>query len=296
MRRETIYLIGLCFLFSYMGVGCYEEYDDALANEEQAEITDWESAEGSDISANQSTLVATLETEPDHTVEFHDFGKGALIVETGPAYAESLFEKAGVGRNDVVTIWKKMTSKKPVPPALVELQQRLKKRGENSGSQAEPESTPIVEAGSVQFPEPTAEESISRRDGIARGVQPLTAVCNNGCCDWDWLNTFNECRDNWDYGWFLFTAGYSWANVYDIAWFRGLVCSAVGTSRWKAKMSDGIGITKDIPEARFMRWGWSAGYDAIFCAGTCAEDLKSSVNTSSTPHLHTYCGYTQKDW
>lgn len=133
-------------------------------------------------------------------------------------------------------------------------------------------------------PEDTTGGADERSEGNGALVM---SGCNNGCCDFDWLSTFWWCPAPWDFNWFLCNYGWSFANGNDEIFYDGFVCSAEGTSTYKVTV-DGDGGIGSVPRATWKTYSWTAGWVPIF--GWDEEDVRSTANSSASPHLHTYCG------
>jgi hypothetical protein len=231
------------------------------------------------------TPVATLPLEGGSVLEFYDFGTGAVVSETGLAGVKPRFNPQGAlgsqGAADatqLVSIWESMASHRAVPQALIDLQQRL--------STLPPEAVEAADVPLVVDGKPLAE-----RQPSPRGDDLLAAPsgCNNGCCDYEWLSTLPQCQGNGDYSWFLYNYGYSHANSGSVGMYRGLVCSAEGTSTYRVAVTGGGG-TWSIPEAYYRTYFWMAGTTCNPFCHYATKTVSSSVNGSGDQHLHTYCG------
>ena len=219
--------------------------------------------------SNSPKPVASLRLENGNMLEFFDFGSGALASESGAAYTAPMFNGQVKHTNQLVNIWKSLAPQTPVPVALDNLQARLMNLPENVARSA---GTSKPATGGIE------------------GIVPMSQNgCNNGCCDYAWLSTFSQCTvGGADYSWFLYNYGYTWSNVGNVNDYNGMVCSAQGTSQYSVNLG-GSGGVWSVPEATYRTYGWLAGW-SVWCFGFCNEDLSSTVNTSTSQHLHTYCG------
>ncbi len=227
--------------------------------------------------------VAQIALSKDHSIEFYDFGNDALIAEVGQAGAEHFFNdqneprallKNGAARTGLLSqVWKSISPETPVPKALLDIQARW----ENAPpSQPNPASIDLLpyEASGLNM-------GLSREISAPLRKSAAPVGCNNGCCDYQWLSTFNECKLIHDNNWFLYNYGWSYANFGDVDSFEGMVCSATGTSTFKMTMSDGTSGTWSIPQATYRKVYWTSGIWGF------NRTLNSSVNSSTYPHLHT---------
>jgi hypothetical protein len=221
---------------------------------------------------------ASLKLPNGNTLEFHDFESGALLIESGEAGVVSAFSdeespaakslKALNAEDRIAGVWKAFAPDRPLPMALAAMQVRWK------GNRL-----PAVPAKPTLF-EGFGPSAISRTGApLAKSAAP--DGCNNGCCDFQWLSTFSDCKRLHEYNWFYFNAGYSWQNANGIDHMEGMVCAANGISQWKMNIN-GSGGSWPVQPAHYKHWSWIAGW--------FDQDMKSSVNTSAAQALHTYCG------
>jgi hypothetical protein len=136
-----------------------------------------------------------------------------------------------------------------------------------------------------------ASGAAGAQSGGQHGILP-DDPCSNGCCDASW--TANLCDPGFagaDYQWYLFDYGNSFANSgsADVHEFWGAACAAIGTSTWVIN-SNPHGGTWSVNEGTYRWYYFNNGNDQY---GHCYVEntaTNTSVNTSSNPHLHTYCG------
>lgn len=249
----------------WAGLGCTAIVDDPVPGSGAYNIS---------VELTVDRPVAALALENGNSVEFYGFPRGALIVESGGAYTPPSSVARGKHADQLVNIWMDLAPTEPVPAELSMLQTRLMNLPPRSGDD-------VDETGR------DAWDGIG--DGTADGQEnvQLMSGCNNGCCDFNWLSTFWQCQSPWDYSWFLYNYNWSYANGDDQIYYDGFVCSAVGTSTYKVNV-DGGGGTWSVPEATYRTYSWTAGWVPIF--GWDEEDVRSNVNSSTNPRLHTYCG------
>ena len=234
-----------------------------------------------------------------NTVDIYNFHKAALVLERGEAYtAPRVPALAGSMRADrLVELFHSLRPDLPVPAGLVDLQRELTTaRGPAPTQEAARKLT--AEAQALSQAALVAPGGVSgggqvahTRDGI--GVQTNSLIgCNNGCCDTDWTrNTL--CSDytakfGWDYTWYLFNYGWSYANSSSNWYYGGTMCSATGTSTFRVSVGDGDGGTWSVLQQHYLLWWWAAGTD--YWGNFNMEPVSSSVNSSTDSHLHMYCG------
>jgi hypothetical protein len=236
--------------------------------------------------SSQLKPVAQITLSNDHSIEFYDFGQDALIAEVGKAGSEQFFKegnqprdllKNGVARTELLSqVWKSISPATAVPQSLLDIQARWKGAAPAQPSPSQIEIKPF-EASGLSLGQSRETSSPLQKAAAPQG-------CNNGCCDYQWLATFNECKLIHDYNWFLYNYGWSYANSGDVDYYEGMACSASGTSTFKLSMSDGTGGTWSVPEATYRRVYWTSGFWGF------NRSMTSSVNSSTNQHLHTYCG------
>ncbi len=225
------------------------------------------------------TPVASLTLKNGNTVEFYDFGTAGLVMESGAAYtAPVVTGNQKISPEELVPTWTKIADGAPVPAALQQLQERLLSQSGTPHSEPIKDVAPSRGAVSLSaLPEVQAPQISARSlDG-----------CNNGCCDYDWLSTFSQCQNPEDYSWFLFNYGATWENSgNDVQAYVGMVCSASGTSTFHVAIGS-AGGDWNVPEATWRSYSWTA-----YCPwwGCYDDPARTSVNTSTDMHLHTYCG------
>lgn len=226
--------------------------------------------------------VADITMPNGNKVEFYDFGHGVLVSETGvagttPAMdngdAAAALEKNIAGSEKLAAVWRSVAPNEAVPASLQAIQKRWANQPAHTLSTSKPTITPEF-SGIPMGPALGAS--------IPLGKTAAPVGCNNGCCDEAWLKTLSYCKLHYDYSWFLYNYGYSYMNASGIDNYKGLVCSAAGTSTYKVNVSDGHGGTWNVAQATYRTFSW--------VAGIWDRNVTSSVNTSGNQHLHTYCG------
>ena len=232
------------------------------------------------------TPVASLTLENEHTVEFYDFKVGALIIESGVAYQQPVLQAGGIQSPErLVDTWLKISNGRPAPSALLDLQTRLVTQGPQLDQQLQVDA--IASKSAALAREPDFGGIQPRATQTTSSTLLAENVCNNGCCDYGWLSTFYECNNPHSYNWFLFNYGSTYSNSGgDIKHYSGMACAAVGTSTFRVDIG-GRGGTWTVPEAHWKSYNWDA-----YCPwwGCYDDPAKTSVNTSTDQHLHTYCG------
>jgi hypothetical protein len=249
--------------------GCAGDLDHELSDNQSA-------ATLAAPSASKPTPVASLTLANGNVIDFYEIAGRGLVTESGEAYSTpAIKSKADLHDGRLVEIWTALRPDVAVPQALTDLQARIDSQPPPDPSQKKPHDP---RSGGAPLDPATV--------GVQDGFLASPDGCNNGCCDYDWMNTtFGQCYDHsWDYSWFLFNYGWSYANFNDISFFQGFVCSASGISTWHVNIS-GDGGTWDIAEAHYLTYWW------LECGWPwCGGDATTSVNTSTAQHLHTYCG------
>jgi len=273
ISRETVtrLVASTMAIASIGGAGCAGDLDSSGPSKS----TD---VAANPTSAESSKAVASLALGNGNTLEFYEFDTGVLISEFGRAGVTPAYRlESSVDTRQPRAIWRSLSPTTPVPQSLVDLEERVALRVANRGLKV-PSSTDV--AGAIEI-----------APVVVPGETPIFAApdgCNNGCCDYAWLSTFPQCGGG---QWFHYNAGSSWANTGSNAVsYNGFVCAATGTSTYKVTIS-GSGGTWSIAQGFYRTYAWSAGSTCNPFCHTNDKSVQSSVNTSSDPHLHTYCGY-----
>jgi hypothetical protein len=243
--------------------------------------------------------IASAVAPNGNVVEFYDGGDGVLVSETGAARSNPVFDPQGKSADRLSEVWRSVAPKDPFPQALAQLEKRMNairklgiERSKSSGHKDALPPPPVFFKSKPES-EPVGGRLMSESSTPKSGTVTTNALqgCDNGCCDREWLSTFDQCQvAGADRNWFLFNYGATWANYNDITFYSGLVCSATGTSRYNVNIG-GTNWSWDVPQATYRTFWWGAAYNFFLCFGLCGENMTSTVNTSSAQHLHTYCGW-----
>jgi len=224
-------------------------------------------------------LVASWKVASGNTIEIYNFDGQAMISEVGVAGTPStLNANPDLKHGRPIDIWNALGPKGTVPSSLTAFQAQLDSSPVTSGAGTQQAPNTMVGGGGLQPP-----SSTTSFQGV---IANAPSGCNNGCCDYSWLSTFEQC-ELWgqDYEWFLYNYGATYANFNNIDIYDGFVCSAVGTSTYSVNMG-GHGGAWSVPEATWRSWyRKNSG-----CWFSC-DNMTSTVNTSTSQHLHTYCGW-----
>ncbi len=233
--------------------------------------------------ATTPTPVATLRMPSGSVVEFYDLGVGAVISESAAAYTQPSLQLARGKHdaNEIAAIWRSLAPNEPVPAALMDLQKRLTNLAPSAAKLASP--TFGAEDGQPEPMEIDPSGSL-----LAQQIG-----CANGCCDEDWLNTFEQCSPQ-GVSFSMFHFNYGWSSLStgsQTAFYNSLVCSGRGTSTYTVRVADGGGGTWSVTEAHFRTFWWLAG---TVCNPFCDYDeqnVDAFVNKKSATHLHSFCAY-----
>jgi len=279
MKVNSLLFMARILILTMLFAGCVtygETQGDQTADEHTSEFA--QKVVQVPSSVPDSTLVASLKLTAGHVVEFHDFGSSALIVEAAAAYTPPALSFAGpISADQIASIWTHLAPGTPVPPELRDLQRRLTSLPASS-----------VEPEVLSSPEIGGDKIGSSRIAPSAALPAAPVGCNNGCCDSTWLSTLAECQGGgWDYSWFLYNYGWTFASTGSTRTYQGLVCAALGTSTFSVNIG-GYGGTWSVPQATYRWYHWVAGTD--FFGSPIRQSMTSSVNSSSNSNLHTYCG------
>ena len=235
--------------------------------------------------------VASTVAPNGNVVKFYDGGDGVLVTETGVAYSNPFFDPQGKSPDRLLEAWRSVAPNAPFPAALAQLEKRMKARKNSAHKETLPPPVALFKSRPESKP---AGGTLMPQSSTGMGTMALEG-CDNGCCDREWLSTFDECIDGpADFNWFLFNYGYTWSNSEDIWIYRGLVCSANGTSTFNMRIGDRR-WSEDVPHGHLQRVNWLADQSWWRCGGWCGKNMTSTVNTPSAQSLHTYCGWTYHD-
>ena len=225
--------------------------------------------------------VASVSLPNGNILEFHDFQSNLMLMETGKAGNAPFLDgtrptealaKAGAGPDERLSeIWKLAAPGSPMPQILKEIEARFKNLP--SPGMSRERSTP--------------QSGIYGESSLGSTGQPLSKAaapdgCNNGCCDYEWLATLNACRKFWEFNWFNFNYNWSKVTSTSIDSWSGMVCAANGSSIWKVSISSGNGGNWTVPQGHYKTYKWYKE--------TWDKDATSTVNSSASPALHTFCG------
>jgi hypothetical protein len=225
--------------------------------------------------------LAQIKQENGNTVSFYDLDGQGLILGEGLAGSPPALPASMDKRVRPLDAWNQLSGGQAAPQRLVDFQKKLDTTPPAPADlkMVKPAPTKALQGGVSldDVPVNTPEGTLAAPDG-----------CNNGCCDYQWLSTFQECYVNGvEYQWFAYNYGSSYANSGNVQFVHAMVCAATGTSTWKFYVN-GKGFTNNVAEGHYQQGWWAmAGDWPLYSTGS----LSSSVNTPSTLHLHTYCGY-----
>ena len=223
------------------------------------------------------TAVASLTLATGQVVEVFDLGGRVLLSESGEAGLPAVLDGMGETRADqLVDVWRRLAPDRAVPAAVVSLQDRL--MSETDPDLARPPALRIApEINGFEF-------DLTPRD-TPPGTLAAPVGCNNGCCDYEWLKTFQACSSKGnDYQWFHYNFGWSSVKVYDVLGYDTFACAAIGSTRFVVSVEGGGGGSWVLPERYYRK--------VQVIAPFCCDDpnVVSKTNTSSAQALHTHCG------
>lgn len=226
--------------------------------------------------------VLTFQIANGNQISIYDFGKDALITESGLAHTDPVLAKERAKNPTQLTdLVLALRPDLPIPQALTDLQSRLAKVTASTPPISEADvsrAAPVLEGGPLVAPKTIASSG---------GIHPDTDVgCNNGCCDPDW--TANSlCKPYVTGHNYYYLFNYNWSHEYlnNIRSWAGTVCSAVGTSTWTLNGSGVTTTTFTVPEAHYLGASW--WYQGLWLAGS----MNSNANSAANPHLNMQCGY-----
>lgn len=220
--------------------------------------------------------VAALKLANGHTLEFYDYGNGALVSEAGEAGTEFQFNQPGGLRvNQLVNLWETASPSTPAPSALRKMQDRLM-------LEEAQHPTPVG-----RTPKPLLTQETPFDDaptGIPDGTLAAPIGCNNKCCDYEWLKKQLACASQADYNWFYYNAGTSYGKGDDAFHFDSLGCAAVGDSIYRVHIQFGGGKGEWTLPQGIARTAHAAG--GVFDD----PNVGSYMNWGKTPKLHSHCG------
>jgi hypothetical protein len=226
------------------------------------------------------TPAASLQLPNGNTVEFYRIAGRVLVSEDGAAYTPPVLTPS-LMKSRLPDLWTALAPGLPVPQALNDLQAML------DSPVPPPDFKPGTTQGPPGFSSGGMSADLAQPGTSDEGLRASPVGCNNGCCDYDWLSsTFFECSNSVaePVNWFLFNYGWSYADDTGVSDVWTMVCAAEQSSQ--TININGYGGTWTVDEAHYKEfhylnclWPWCTG-----------QTLTSSVNSSTNPHLHTYCG------
>jgi hypothetical protein len=197
-------------------------------------------------------------------IEFYEFPKGVLVMESGKAEGPVVLAKAPqlqalLKTNRLVDLFTALRPDLPVPPALRDIQTR------------HPVLTSARKGGRTRST--GSGEKIKAASVVANSFP-----CPNNCCNGAWLYQ-NICAPNGN--WFYYDYGWSWHNATSVSNWHSVVCAAIGTSQFTISGS-GSG-SWSVPQGWYRWYSWQGS--------SWASEIDSTVNSRSNQHMHTYCGF-----
>jgi hypothetical protein len=218
-------------------------------------------------------------------MRIYDMGKrGALILQAGEAYSLPAYQAKPGERANALDAWAAAAPGEAAPAELTALVDRLGNPPPiQPDSAAAPAPAPGREASAGESRTQVSKQTVTTQAPVG---------CSNGCCDYDWMyNNLSQCnlQGTYSYRWMFFNSQCSsWADGANSDDFQGLVCAAVGQSKWTYSIG-GQGHVLYVPQAHYLWAYWTAGYSWL--TGFDDQDIISDVNKSPYGcNLHTYCG------
>ena len=234
--------------------------------------------------------VAILSVGEGRTVEFFSLKGHSLIMESGPATGHPALP-ARLSPGHPADVFHALRPDLAVPDALVALQDAAAKNAT--------ERPPAISVWQDNVPTGASTPPALRVGGEkykeASGKVTPDAVttnnaCNNNCCDQNWLNAnichpdFNGSWNYFDYGWSSESGSDGWDT--DAALYAA-ACSGSGTSFFHFEYCDNgcAYIDRNVGQGNYQTWYIE---DLGYFFG---NSFNSDVNSSSSQHLHSHCGY-----
>ena len=214
-----------------------------------------------------------------NVLEFFDLGDAALVSESGKAGGTT---PADHGENhnvdQLLNVWQTALPGRPIPQILHDLQERLIKHSGFSQAVPDLKITKDFVGGEPFTP-------ASGGPGPGAPLAKQSPICNNGCCDFNWVSRVPQCTDYNYFHWFLFNYGWSIINRNYLLFAWTYVCSSIGTSYYTLDFMGKGGILP-VPEGGYRTFEIYADWPRRY-------NMTSSVNSESNQHMHTYCGKVQ---
>jgi hypothetical protein len=224
---------------------------------------------------------ATLAVDAETSLELYDTPAGVLLMESGRAGSGTpiLTSHSDLVRDHrFVALFQSLRPDLPVASVIADLEAKATAM-EAKGAEAA--RTSAVNAALVP---PKVKGS---------PILQAANVCNNVCCDYTWLQN-NICSSdsiNKGYNWFLYDYGFSYSNGNANRYY-GAACSAIGNSLLQISITNSsYGGSWSIAPGYYRTYQWWGGTNIL--GRSTYESLQTSVNSQTSQHLHTYCGYFQ---
>ena len=234
-------------------------------------------------SIHEPTPLFTIQLEENHTVEFHDMGRGVGVLERGPAGTTKPQVGKIAGQPDTLaSLYASVAPGKPFPAELQAVQDRLLNQAHMS-----PPVTKGID-GEVVSHLHHPEAALSHAGApAAQNSGKLHAEdntwCGNVCCDFNWM-VLNMCPPSDTFNWFDFDWGWSVENGTYISSWNTDVCAAVGTSNFQTIVAGDYETDWNVNQGFFARFIW---WDTNWLG---EHDIYSNVNNQVQQATHTYCG------
>ena len=248
------------------------------------------------------TAVASLTLANGNTVTFYEAASFAMVTEKGKPPTPPSVKNADSakdttnGRTRLVSIWKELAPARPVPSALVALDERIALRERVNGARPIQDVEQVKNEMETSLPLPQAVADSTTAGELTAQPAGNAAWCNTGCCDRDWLyNSFNTCRRNgsgdpWFPNWYnhAFNVEYGWSALqqpkYWVAHAYGMTCAAVGTSVFYGRWMDDGAFDISVPE------GWYYTMHVYGFNGTSDLSwMNFGANSQANQHVHSFC-------
>lgn len=210
--------------------------------------------------------------------KIYDYAGGAMVMETGDAYAARPYVPAKGEKPSLKGLWAAIAPEEPMPATLAALNARV------DGGKVSAPAMPVTHQKSKVVP-----TSATPGGGVSTNA---AEGCNNGCCDYEWMYTsFPVCNQDFDTDWMDYNYGYEWHNADDTWYYESFVCAAIGTTTYEWQLGGANSGYVQIPETHFYHNWWQASVNwAPWGSSFNDEDLWAFVNEPLAQHLNTWCG------
>lgn len=291
MRLNPITYLAALLLFPACGAGFGAEDDDAGADQAAGiealtpeHLATLDADDSPPAHGETANLIASIELEPEHVVEFYEPEPGVVWMTQSGADGQTPVELMRDDRTETaIDVYRRLAPGAEVPGALLAAQERAVELASSATVEPPPSELESVDSfggGTQLSPFPELRPTGASQAGLGQVSQALTAqqfvngsasggsFCPNG----GYAHAYTWCLTNWWNGaWYYSRAtDDTWATVYaDIGNIKMNVSSGRGGGQWT------------VNQGYWRQWysGWSScGFLGNWCDFHARYDITEATN------------------